>query len=249
MAWPLVKQTAERTGARIIPVDSEHSAIFSLINAHGADTIEEIILTCSGGPFRNNTIEELERVRAEDALRHPTWNMGPKITIDSATLANKGLEVIEAARLFNIPPEKIKVVIHPQSIIHSMVRLRDGAVYAQMSQPDMRLPIHSALFYPETAPCPFAALDFTDLNLTFSAPDTARFPMLRLAYEALRSDGCGLAPIAYNAANEAAVTQFITGKIGFQDIPRLVEKALQQDWSGAPDTLGIIMDADRRARL
>jgi 1-deoxy-D-xylulose-5-phosphate reductoisomerase len=251
MAWPLVKQTAERTGARIIPVDSEHSAIFSLINAHGADTIAEIILTCSGGPFRNSTREELERVRAEDALRHPTWNMGPKITIDSATLANKGLEVIEAARLFNMPPEKIKVVIHPQSIVHSMVRLRDGAVYAQMSKPDMRLPIHSALFYPETAPCPFATLDFTDLQFTFSPPDTARFPMLRLAYEALNADGSGrgLAAIAYNAANEAAVTQFINGKIGFQDIPRLVEKVLLQDWSGTPDTLEVIMDADRRARL
>ncbi|MDR1230591.1 MAG: 1-deoxy-D-xylulose-5-phosphate reductoisomerase, partial [Spirochaetaceae bacterium] len=165
MAWELVRQTADRTGARIIPVDSEHSAVFSLINAHahthahGAGTtdmniIEEIILTCSGGPFRNRTAEELARVCAKDALAHPTWSMGPKITIDSATLANKGLEVIEAARLFNMPPEKIKVVIHPQSIVHSMVRLRDGAVYAQMSQPDMRLPIHSALFYPETVPCP-----------------------------------------------------------------------------------------------
>jgi 1-deoxy-D-xylulose-5-phosphate reductoisomerase len=145
-----------------------------------------------------------------------------------------------------MPPEKIKVVIHPQSIVHSMIRLRDGAVYAQMSQPDMRLPIHSALFYPETVPCPFAALDFSDTTLTFSAPDTARFPMLRLAYDALNADG--LYTIAYNAANEAAVAQFINNTIGFLDIPRLVEEVLQKDWSGAPSDLGTIMDADRRAR-
>jgi 1-deoxy-D-xylulose-5-phosphate reductoisomerase len=259
MAWELARQTADKTGARIIPVDSEHSAVFSLINAHahtracGADApdmdrdiIEEIILTCSGGPFRNRTAAELAEVRAKDALNHPTWKMGPKITIDSATLANKGLEVIEAARLFNMPPEKIKVVIHPQSIVHSMVRLRDGAVYAQMSQPDMRLPIHSALFYPEIVPCPFAALDFTDLTLTFSAPDTARFPMLRLAYDALATGG--LYTIAYNAANEAAVAKFINNAIGFLDIPRCVEEVLQHDWSGAPRDLDTIMAADRKAR-
>jgi 1-deoxy-D-xylulose-5-phosphate reductoisomerase len=255
MAWELVRQTADKTGARIIPVDSEHSAVFSLLNAHahthGANTpdmdiIEEIILTCSGGPFRNRTAEELARVQAKDALVHPTWSMGPKITIDSATLANKGLEVIEAARLFNMPSEKIKVVIHPQSIVHSMVRLRDGAVYAQMSQPDMRLPIHSALFYPETVPCPFAALDFSGLTLTFSAPDTARFPMLRLACDAQAAGG--LYTIAYNAANEAAVAQFINNEIGFLDIPRLAQEVLQKDWSGAPSDLGTIMDADRRAR-
>jgi 1-deoxy-D-xylulose-5-phosphate reductoisomerase len=253
MAWDLVRQTADRTGSRIIPVDSEHSAVFSLVNAHAhstntpdTDIIEEIILTCSGGPFRNRTAEELAQVRAKDALNHPTWSMGPKITIDSASLANKGLEVIEAARLFNRPPEKIKVVIHPQSIVHSMVRLRDGAVYAQMSQPDMRLPIHSALFYPETVPCPFAALDFSDLTLTFSAPDTARFPMLRLAYDALAAGG--LYSVAYNAANEAAVVTYINNAIGFLDIPRLVDEVLQHDWSGAPRDLGTIMDTDRRAR-
>ena len=164
MAWPLVKEAATRNGARIIPVDSEHSAVFSLVNAHGAAAIAEVLLTCSGGPFRNHATEELSWVRAKDALAHPTWTMGPKITIDSATLANKGLEVIEAARLFDMPPEKIKVVIHPQSIVHSMVRLRDGAVYAQLSRPDMRLPIHNALFYPEITPCAFAALDFADFT-------------------------------------------------------------------------------------
>lgn len=246
MAWPLVKEAAERNGARIIPVDSEHSAVFSLVNAYGAAAVDEVILTCSGGPFRNLTTTELSRVQAKDALNHPTWTMGPKITIDSATLANKGLEVIEAARLFDMPPEKIKVVIHPQSIVHSMVRLRDGAVYAQLSRPDMRLPIHNALFYPEITPCAFAALDFTGLTLTFSPPDTACFPMLRLAYDALKAGG--LYPVAYNAANETAVAKFLKDEIGFPGIPRLVEAALQKDWSGIPDTLETITAADRKAR-
>jgi 1-deoxy-D-xylulose-5-phosphate reductoisomerase len=159
MAYNLVKKTAETHGARIIPVDSEHSGLFALVNAHGAENIAELIITCSGGAFRERSARELAQVSAKDALKHPTWQMGAKITIDSATLANKGLEVIEAARLFNLPPEKIKVVIHPQSIVHALVRLNDGAVYAQLSQPDMRLPIHSALFYPEIKPCQFAALD------------------------------------------------------------------------------------------
>jgi 1-deoxy-D-xylulose-5-phosphate reductoisomerase len=246
MAWPLVKAAAEKTGANIIPVDSEHSAVFSLVNAHSAENVAEVILTCSGGPFRNLTTDELTRVRARDALDHPTWMMGPKITIDSATLANKGLEVMEAARLFDMPPEQIKVVIHPQSIVHSMVRLRDGAVYAQLSRPDMRLPIHNALFYPEITPCAFAALDFTDLTLTFSPPDTAHFPMLRLAYDALKAGG--LYPVAYNAANEVAVAKFLKDEIGFLDIPRLVETALQKDWNAAPDTLAAITAADKRAR-
>jgi 1-deoxy-D-xylulose-5-phosphate reductoisomerase len=249
MAWPLAQAAAEKTGAKIIPVDSEHSAVFTLVNAHGAAAVAEVILTCSGGPFRNLTTDELARVRAKDALDHPTWTMGPKITIDSATLANKGLEVIEAARLFAMPPEHIKVVIHPQSVVHSMVRLRDGAVYAQLSRPDMRLPIHNALFYPEITPCAFAALDFTDLTLTFSPPDTARFPLLRLAYDALKAGG--LSPVAYNAANEVAVAKFLTDEIGFPDIPRLVEKTLQKDWSAGPSasaTLDVILAADKRAR-
>jgi 1-deoxy-D-xylulose-5-phosphate reductoisomerase len=246
MAWSLVRQMADKTGAKIIPVDSEHSAVFSLINAHGAASVAEIILTCSGGPFRNLTMDELSRVRAQDALNHPTWTMGAKITIDSSTLANKGLEVIEAARLFDMSPGQIKVVIHPQSVVHSMVRLRDGAVYAQLSRPDMRLPIHNALFYPEIIPCLFAALDFTDLTLTFSTPDTARFPMLRLAYDALKAGG--LYPVAYNAANEVAVAQFLKDEISFLDIPRLVEKTLQKDWSSSPDSLDMITAADRKAR-
>jgi 1-deoxy-D-xylulose-5-phosphate reductoisomerase len=246
MAWPLVRAAAEKTGAKIIPVDSEHAAVFSLINAHGAKAIEEIIITCSGGPFRNHSREELAAVKPDDALAHPTWKMGAKITIDSATLANKGLEVIEAARLFNVPSAKIKVVVHPQSIVHSMVRLRDGAVYAQLSQPDMRLPIHTALYYPEITPCAFASLDFTSLNLTFSAPDTGRFPLLSLAYAALNAGG-GY-PVAYNAANEAAAARFIQGEIGFMDIPRLVEQTLQKDWSAAADTLESILDIDQKAR-
>jgi 1-deoxy-D-xylulose-5-phosphate reductoisomerase len=249
MAWPLVKKTAEKTGARIIPVDSEHSAIFTLVNAHGAETVAEIILTCSGGPFKDYTANALSRVRAKDALNHPTWTMGAKITIDSATLANKGLEVIEAARLFDMPPGRITTVIHPQSIVHSMVRLRDGAVYAQLSNPDMRHPIHNALFYPENAQCDFATLDFTALTLTFTPPDTARFPMLRLAYEALNAGG--FYPIAYNAANEVAVSRFLENQIGFSGIPCLVEDTLQKDWHAPPAALAAletIIATDTNAR-
>lgn len=247
MAWNLVKKTADDHGAAVIPVDSEHSGVFALVNAHGAHNIEEIILTCSGGAFRECSAGELKHVRAQDALKHPTWQMGAKITIDSATLANKGLEVIEAARLFNMPPEKVKVVIHPQSIVHALVRLRDGAVYAQLSQPDMRLPIQSALCYPEMVPCPFAALDFSRLDLCFSPPDTERFPMLRLAYAALAAGGS--APLAYNAANEEAVALFRDDRIGFTDIPRIVETVLAKgDWTAEPETLEAALALDRRAR-
>jgi 1-deoxy-D-xylulose-5-phosphate reductoisomerase len=301
MAWDIVSRRAAEKGAKIIPVDSEHSAVFSLINAHCvkegdgeeegygvwgmgygdiassvSDTtvnlscndkdfksevspkpqtlnpkphLDEIILTASGGPFRNLSMEELKMVTPERALAHPTWNMGRKITIDSATLANKGLEVIEAARLFGVPPEKVKVVVHPQSIVHSMIRLTDGAVYAEMSRPDMRLPIHKALYYPNIALCPFARLEFTPppLSLTFDEPDLKRFPMLRLAYEALAAGE--LYTVAYNAANEVAVAAFLENKIGFTDIPSLCEDVLQKDWSGSePLTLEIILDVDKRAR-
>ncbi|MDR2134254.1 MAG: 1-deoxy-D-xylulose-5-phosphate reductoisomerase, partial [Treponema sp.] len=160
MAGPLVFRRALEKGVRIIPVDSEHSAIFQLVQSRGAEDIEEIILTASGGPFRNSTLEEMGRVSPAEAVAHPTWKMGPKISVDSASLANKGLEIIEAARLFNMPPGKIRVLVHPQSVVHSMIRLRDGAVYAQLSRPDMRLPIHEALYWPETRSSPFGKLDF-----------------------------------------------------------------------------------------
>jgi 1-deoxy-D-xylulose-5-phosphate reductoisomerase len=254
MAGELVFGLARRNKARIIPVDSEHSAVFSLLEAYGRDRIAEILLTASGGPFRKKSREELERITPEEALNHPTWNMGPKITIDSATLANKGLEVIEAAELFGMSAEQIKVVVHPQSIVHSMIRLRDGAVYAQLSRPDIRLPIRNALYYPEITPCSFGFLDFDSLTLEFEKPDYGRFPMLPLAYET--SARGGMYPAIYNAANEAAVSAFTESRAGFSDIPRVVSSVLRSDWnfgaalSGADsaETLRAILETDRLAR-
>jgi 1-deoxy-D-xylulose-5-phosphate reductoisomerase len=256
MAGPEVFARARKKNVRILPVDSEHSAIFQLLEAHGADRAAEILLTASGGPFRTFSRRQLEAVDAKDALAHPTWNMGPKITIDSASLANKGLEVIEAVRLFNLPPEKITVPIHPQSVVHSLVRMQDGAVYAQLSRPDMRLPIHEALYWPQVRPSPFGALDFRGLSLDFEAPDTERFPMLALAYEAARRGG--LYPCAYNGANEEAAAAFLEGRIGFLDIPRIVEYVLNRDFISFPpapggpagDSGGLeeIFTVDKRAR-
>ena len=219
MAGSLVLSRAKETNAQIIPVDSEHSAVFLLLQAHGKENIEEIILTASGGPFRNFTMTQLEKVLPAEALAHPTWNMGPKITIDSATLANKGLEVIEAAGLFGLPLQKIKVLIHPQSIVHSMVRLKNGTLYAQLSNPDMRNPIHNALYWPEIPSSSFGALDFNGLSLDFSEPDFERFPMLSLAYNACEKGP--LFPAVYNAANEIAAGSFLEGKIPFLEIPRI----------------------------
>jgi 1-deoxy-D-xylulose-5-phosphate reductoisomerase len=254
MAGPLVFKRAAEKGVRVIPVDSEHSAIFRLIEAHGRENVGGILLTASGGPFRNLPAEKLAGVTPKEALAHPTWNMGAKITIDSATLANKGLEVIEAVRLFAFPPEKIQVVVHPQSIVHSMVKLKDGAVYAQLSRPDMKLPIHEALYWPETAPSPFGVLDFDSLVLNFEKPDTERFPMLALAYDACRKGV--LYPAAYNAANEEAVAAFLKGKAGFLEIPRVVEYVIKRDFSGSGDsgcgdeelTIGKVLEADKKAR-
>jgi 1-deoxy-D-xylulose-5-phosphate reductoisomerase len=266
MAGALVFALAERRRSKIIPVDSEHAAIYRLLkvycpeyNKQGSDlpygdsSLAEIILTASGGPFRDYTIEELQKVTVADALKHPTWNMGKKITIDSASLANKGLEVIEAVRLFSVPPEKVRVVIHPQSVVHSMVRLNTGAVYAQLSKPDMRLPIHEALFDKDapqdagwSAGVPPWELDFDDLSLSFAQPDMERFPMLSLAYESLRKGG--LYPVAYNAANEAAVEAFINQKSGFLEINRKVEYALSKNWIGDEMNLDAIIATDKEAR-
>lgn len=242
MAGNIIQKLARENNVSLIPVDSEHSAIFKLIEAHGKEHISEIILTASGGPFRNYPIEKLENVSPEEALNHPTWNMGPKITIDSATLANKGLEVIEAACLFGIPPPKIKVVIHKQSIVHSMVRLLNGAVYAQMSKPDMRLPIHDALCWPETEKSPFGVLDFSSLSLDFESCDFSRFPMLALAFEALEK-GPDF-PIVYNAANEEAVEAFLKGRIRFLEIPRIVRYVLDKSSNGVskPGTVSFSME-------
>jgi 1-deoxy-D-xylulose-5-phosphate reductoisomerase len=249
MAGPLVFARGREKNVRILPVDSEHSAIFHLIEAHGAHNVEEILLTASGGPFRRYSPAAMKTVTAKEALAHPTWNMGPKITIDSASLANKGLEVIEAVRLFNVPPEKIKVLIHPQSVVHSMVRMKDGALYAQLSRPDMRLPIHEALYWPETVPSPFGELDFRGLTLEFEEPDGEKFPMLGLAYEAARRGG--LYPCVYNGANEAAAAAFLRGRIGFLDIPRIVDYVLTREWkssAGEPGDIPSVLAADKRAR-
>jgi 1-deoxy-D-xylulose-5-phosphate reductoisomerase len=185
-------------------------------------------------------------VTPKEALAHPTWNMGPKITIDSSTMANKGLEVIEAAGLFSIPPDRITVVVHPQSVVHSMIRLKDGAVYAQLSQPDMRLPIHQALYGDACVPCPFGRLEFSNLTLEFEKPDFERFPMLSLAYQAAAKGG--LYPAVYNGANEAAVAAFLQNRIGFLDIPRLVGYILESDWKNKGLDLESILEADRKAR-
>jgi 1-deoxy-D-xylulose-5-phosphate reductoisomerase len=246
LAFPLVAALAEKKQVRVLPVDSEHAAIFKLLEAHGKDLAEEVLLTASGGPFRGYTLERLAGVTPREALAHPTWNMGPKISVDSATLANKGLEVIEAVRLFDLPKERIRVVIHPQSIVHSMIRLKNGAIYAQMSRPDMRLPIHDALYWPHTVLSSFGALNFDALTLEFEKPDYRNFPLLSLAYDAAGAGG--LYPAAYNAANEVAVGAFLEERIEFLDIPRIVEYVLKRDWNTPSLDLETILDADKRAR-
>lgn len=214
----LVTEAVKANGDIIYPVDSEHSAIFQCLQGRAGNNIREIILTASGGPFRNTKKEDLKKMTAADALKHPTWNMGKKITVDSATLMNKGLEVIEAKWLFNVEKEQIHPIIHPESVVHSAVEFEDGAVIAQMGEPDMKLPIMYALDYPKRT---YSGTNFLDLaargSLTFFEPDTERFPCLRLAFDALELGGN--APCALNAANEMAVEKFLRGEIGFCDIP------------------------------
>lgn len=230
MAGKLFMQAVEEGGATLLPIDSEHNAIFQVmpparLSALADGGIRRILLTASGGPFRKSSFAELMAVTPAQALNHPNWVMGPKITIDSATLMNKGLEVIEAHWLFNAPADKIEVVVHPQSVIHSMVEYIDGSVLAQMGNPDMRTPIAYGLGYPERLKAGVNALDLFKVGrLDFEAPDTARFPCLRLAFDALRHGGT--APAILNAANEVAVDAFLNGNIGFQDIPRLIEAVL-----------------------
>lgn len=247
MAGLLVKTLAEKKGARILPVDSEHSAVFSLQKRYGKNAVDSVILTASGGPFRTLKSEELSRVTLADTLKHPTWNMGQKITIDSATLANKGLEVIEACRLFDIPPEKVRVVIHPQSLIHSLIQTKDGVLYAQISHPDMRHPILQALSWPDFVPNDLPLFDITaGGEMTFFPPRTDDFKMLALAYEAVSKSG--KYTIAYNAANEVAVASFVNGTCGFTDIPRITEAVLQDDWTGEPTDFNEVFEADKKAR-
>jgi 1-deoxy-D-xylulose-5-phosphate reductoisomerase len=247
MAGEQVMATAKRSGRRVLPVDSEHNAIFQCLEGKDPSTIKRLILTCSGGPFRNASAADLSSVTPEQALRHPTWSMGRKISIDSATLFNKGLEMIEARWLFDIPMEKIDVVIHPQSIVHSMVEFVDGSILAQMSTTDMALPIQYALTYPERVPGPCAPLDLTMLGrLDFEAPRGDLFPALDLARRA--GNAGGTLPAVLNAANEAAVEAFLAGKIAFPGIWEGVAHAMDAvPFVGNPK-LDELIDADRAAR-
>lgn len=226
-AGHIIMPLAKEKGVSILPVDSEHSAIFQSLNGEPADRIAKILLTASGGPFRGKTKEELARVQVEDALKHPNWAMGQKITIDSSTLVNKGLEVIEAKWLFGVELDRIQVVVHPQSIIHSMVEYVDGAIMAQLGTPDMKLPIQYALFYPDRRPMPGKKLDFYELGqMTFEKPDTETFGGLRLAYEAATVGGS--LPTVYNAANEKAVELFLKRKISYLQITELIAESMEQ---------------------
>lgn len=246
LAGGLIKERAAAEGITLLPVDSEHSALFQLLHNRKFSQVDELILTASGGPFRNLPLEEFPRITLQDALKHPTWEMGQKITIDSATMANKGLEVIEAQQLFDFPVGKIKVLIHPQSYVHSLIRTADMALYAQISDPDMRLPIQDALYYPEMKEVAWTYLDLAGRELTFEAPDFRKFPMLQLAFRC-GEEGGGY-PIAYNGANEIAVAAFLEERISFMDIPRITEKTLEKGWSSSPRDLEEILNTDEQAR-
>ena len=247
-AGEIMQSAARESGAEIIPVDSEHSAIFQcLMGCRDRAEIKRLILTCSGGPFFGRSFDELEHVTAADALKHPNWTMGAKITIDSATLMNKGLEIIEAMRLYGLPAEQVEAVIHRQSIVHSLVEFRDGAMLAQLGTPDMKLPIRYAMTYPYRAETPDRRLDLLSCGaLTFSAPDMEAFPCLRIAQQCAAAGGTACAVM--NGANEAAVQRFLQGEIGFNDIPRLVEKALSKVPVIYRPSLADILEADRMAR-
>jgi 1-deoxy-D-xylulose-5-phosphate reductoisomerase len=243
----LVNQLAEATGALILPVDSEHSALHQLIAGERVGTVDRLILTASGGPFRGRTTEELADVTIDQALAHPTWSMGGKITIDSATLMNKGLEVIEAHHLFGTPYEQIDVIVHPQSIVHSLIQLCDGATLAHLGYPDMRVPISYALNHPNRADVPLRALNLAEVGaLTFEPPDIETFPCLRLAREAGAAGGT--APCTLNAANEVAVHAFLSGRLAFLDIANVIEETLAVLPTKALHSFDSLMAADLEAR-
>lgn len=225
-AGHIIMSLAKEKGIRILPVDSEHSAIFQCLNGENRVQLKKILLTASGGPFRSKKKEELKNVQVEDALKHPNWHMGRKITIDSATLVNKGLEMMEARWLFGVEPDNIQIVVQPKSIIHSMVEFVDGAVIAQLGTPDMKLPIQYALYYPERRYLPGDRLDFWTLGqITFEKPDMENFPGLRLAFDAAAAGGS--LPTVYNAANERAVAMFLEKKIGFLEIPEIIQSCME----------------------
>ena len=246
-AGELALAAQRRGGGRLLPVDSEHSAAFQCLESRTPEQVRSLVLTASGGPFRGRTRDELEDVTPEEALAHPTWSMGPKITIDSATLANKGLELIEAHFLFGLPYEQIEVVVHPTSVVHALVRFRDGAALAHLGYPDMRVPISFALTYPERADTPVAPLDLAGgLTLEFHAPDLDTFPMLALA-RAAGEEG-GTFPCAYNAANEVAVAAFLEGRMPFLGIADAVEETLAAVDGAPAGDLGDLTAADEEAR-
>ncbi len=247
MAGPLVMQLARTRGAHLIPVDSEHSAIFQCLQAGRGDEVRRVVLTASGGPFRNHAPAQLARVTVAEALAHPTWNMGDKITIDSATLMNKALEIVEARWLFDLAPEQIDVVIHPQSIVHSLVEFVDGSVVAQLSPPDMKLPIQYALHYPHRRPGPAAKLDWSQrMALEFEPPDPERFPALELGHQLSRAGGTSGAVV--NAANEVAVGRFLAGELRFDQIVPLCRNLLESHHFEPRPSLEQLLAADRWAR-
>ena len=248
-AGPVVQPLRATPGAELIPVDSEHGAVHQCLRAAegGTRQLDRIVLTASGGPFRGRTAEDLAAVTVADALAHPTWSMGPKITVDSSTLMNKGLEVIEAHELFGVPYDRIEVIVHPQSIVHSMVEFSDGSTIAQLSLPDMRLPIGYALAYPARIGTPFGRIDWTELRrLDFEPPDLGTFRCLGLAYEAGRAGGT--APAWLNAANEVAVEAFLAGRIRWAAIPDVLEGALSRHDGAVPDSVDAVIEADGRGR-
>ena len=246
-AGELALAARKRGGGRLLPVDSEHSAAFQLQEGWAPESIDSLVLTASGGPFRGRTRDELADVTAAEALAHPTWSMGPKITIDSATLANKGLELIEAHFLFGLPYDQIEVIVHPTSVVHALVRFRDGAALAHLGYPDMRVPISYALTYPDRSATPVPPLDLTSgLTLEFEAPDLDTFPLLRLAREA--GERGGTYPCAYNAANEIAVAAFLDGRLPFLGIADAVEETLAAVDGRAAGDLDDLIQADADAR-
>ncbi len=244
-AGHIIMPLAEKYGVKILPVDSEHSAIFQSLNGENPSRIEKILLTASGGPFRGRTREQLQDIRPEDALRHPNWNMGRKVTIDSSTLVNKGLEVMEAKWLFGVELDQIQVVVHPQSIVHSAVQYADGSIIAQMGAPDMKLPIQYALFYPDRRYMEGKRVDLFELGqLTFEKPDTDTFIGLALAYRAARMGGS--MPTVYNAANERAVQLFLDHRISYPGITRLIEAAMEGHELIADPTVEEILETEQR---
>ncbi|MBO7521529.1 MAG: 1-deoxy-D-xylulose-5-phosphate reductoisomerase [Opitutales bacterium] len=248
MSGKFMMEAARQNGVKMLPLDSEHNAIFQCIQGERKEDIQNLIITASGGMFRDYTFDQMQKIRPEDAMKHPNWNMGVKVTIDSSTLANKGLEVIEAKWLFDVSPEQIEVVVHRQSIVHSMVRFKDGSILAHMAPPSMTFPIEHSLLVPGRGRQILPSVDFTKrLNLDFAPPDTSRFPCLRHAFDALKAGGTATA--VFNASNEVAVANFIKGKISWLDIPKVVGAALEQIDCSAVNSIEELLQRDAFARI